>query len=123
MIKTIFDITTLPKVLLASSAGKESACNVRNPSLIPGSGKSLGKWIGYPLQYSIVSLVPQMLKHLPAMHEIHLQYRRSGFFPWIGKIPWRWAWQPTPVFLPEESSWTEDTDGLQSMVLQRIRYD
>ena len=26
-----------------------------------------------------------------------------GFDPWIGKIPWRRAWQPTPVFLPGES--------------------
>ena len=25
----------------------------------------------------------------------------------IGKIPWRRAWQPTPVFLPGESPWTE----------------
>ena len=24
------------------------------------------------------------------------------FDPWVGKIPWRRAWQPTPVFLPEE---------------------
>ena len=23
--------------------------------------------------------------------------------PWVGKIPWRRAWQPTPVFLPGES--------------------
>ena len=23
--------------------------------------------------------------------------------PWVGKIPWRRAWQPTPVFLPRES--------------------
>ena len=28
---------------------------------------------------------------------------RQGFCPWIGKIPWRRAWQPTPVFLPGES--------------------
>ena len=28
---------------------------------------------------------------------------RSGFDPWVGKIPWRRAWQPTPVFLPGES--------------------
>ena len=27
---------------------------------------------------------------------------RRGFDPWVGKIPWRRAWQPTPVFLPEE---------------------
>ena len=29
--------------------------------------------------------------------------RRRGFDPQIGKIPWRRAWQPTPVFLPGES--------------------
>ena len=31
------------------------------------------------------------------------------------KIPWRRAWQPTPVFLPGESPWTEEPGGLQSM--------
>ena len=34
------------------------------------------------------------------------QYRshqRCGFDPWIRKLPWRRAWQPTPVFLPGES--------------------
>ena len=29
--------------------------------------------------------------------------KRQGFNPWVGKIPQRRAWQPTPVFLPEES--------------------
>ena len=28
---------------------------------------------------------------------------RRTFTPWVGKIPWRRAWQPTPVFLPGES--------------------
>ena len=28
--------------------------------------------------------------------------RRPGFDPWIGKIPWRRKWKPTPVFLPGE---------------------
>ena len=28
---------------------------------------------------------------------------RWGFDPWVRKIPWRRAWQPTPVFLPAES--------------------
>jgi len=28
------------------------------------------------------------------------QCRRCGFSPWVGKIPWRRAWKPTPVFLP-----------------------
>ena len=29
--------------------------------------------------------------------------KRCGFKPWVGKIPWRRKWQPTPVFLPGES--------------------
>ena len=30
-------------------------------------------------------------------------HKRCGFNPWVGKIPWRRAWQPTPVFLPGNS--------------------
>ena len=33
---------------------------------------------------------------------------RHGFSPWVGKIPWRSKWQPTPVLLPGESPWTEE---------------
>jgi len=29
--------------------------------------------------------------------------RRCGFDHWVGKIPWRRAWQPIPVFLPGKS--------------------
>ena len=29
--------------------------------------------------------------------------KRRGFDPWVGKIPWRRQWHPTPVFLPGES--------------------
>ena len=38
------------------------------------------------------------------------QCKRLGFDPWVGKIPWRRAWKPTPVFLPRES------DGQRSLV-------
>ena len=38
--------------LPCDSAGKESACNVGDPDLIPGSGRSHGEGNGYPLQYS-----------------------------------------------------------------------
>ena len=48
---------------------------------------------------------------------------RPGFDPWVRKIPWRRAWQPTPVFLPGESPWTEEPGGLQSMESQRIGHD
>jgi len=42
-----------------SSVGKESTCNAGDPGLIPGSGRSTGEGIGYPLQYSWASLVAQ----------------------------------------------------------------
>ena len=31
------------------------------------------------------------------------RHKRCRFNPWVGKIPWRRAWQPTPVFLPGKS--------------------
>ena len=32
--------------------------------------------------------------------KVCLQSGRVGFHPWVGRIPWRREWQPTPVFLP-----------------------
>ena len=32
--------------------------------------------------------------------KVSAQGWRPGFNPWVGKIPWRRKWQPTPVFLP-----------------------
>ena len=52
------------------SVGKESACNEGDPSSSPGSGRSTGEGIGYPLQYSWASLVVQLVKNPPAMREI-----------------------------------------------------
>ena len=54
---------------LCSSAGKESTCNVEDPSLIPGLGLSPGEGIAYPLQYSWASLMVQLLKNPPALWE------------------------------------------------------
>ena len=31
------------------------------------------------------------------------KFKRCRFHPWVGKIPWRRAWQPTPVLLPREA--------------------
>ena len=52
-----------------SSVGKESACNAGDPGSIPGSERSPGEGIGYPLQYSWASLVAQVVKNPPAMQE------------------------------------------------------
>ena len=37
---------------LVAQIGKECACSAGDPDLIPGSGRSPGERIGYPLQYS-----------------------------------------------------------------------
>ena len=63
------DPTALPVGFPDSSVGKESACNVGDPGSTSGLGKSAGEGIGYPLQYSWVSLVPQLIKNLPVMWE------------------------------------------------------
>ena len=50
-----------------------SAGNAGDPGSIPGSGRSAGEGIGYPLQYSWTSLVAQLIKNLPAMQETWVQ--------------------------------------------------
>ena len=49
------------------------------------------------------------------------RHQRCGFNPWVRKIPWRRAGQPTPVLSAGESPWTEEPDRLQSMGSQRRR--
>ena len=39
---------------------------------------------------------------------------RCGFNPWVGKIPWRRAWQPIPVFLPGGSHGQRSLEGYSS---------
>ena len=48
------------------------------------------------------------VKNLPAMQEMW----ETWFDPWVWKTPWTRAWQPTPVFMPGESLWTEEPGGL-----------
>ena len=56
-----------------SSIGKESTCNAGDLGSVPGSGRSPGEGIGYPLQYSWSSLVAQLVKNLPSMWETWIQ--------------------------------------------------
>ena len=77
------------------SDSKESACNSGDPCSSPGSGRSAGKEIGYPLQYSWVSLVAQLIKNPPAMRETWVR-----FLGW--EDPWKRERLSTPVFWPGE---------------------
>ena len=65
---------------------------------------------------SLASLVVQTVKNLPAMGETWVR-------SWVGKSPWRRTWQPTTVFLPGESPWTENPGRLQSTGSQRVGHD
>ena len=49
--------------------------------------------------------------------------QRCGLDPWVRKMPWRGKWQPTAVYLPGETPWTEEPGGLPSIGLQRVRHD
>ena len=59
------------------------------------------------------SLVAQMVKSLPAMLETQVRY-----LGW--EDPLEEGMQPTPVFLPRESSWIEEPGRLQPMGSQRV---
>ena len=76
------------------SDGKESACSAEDPGSIPGSGRSAGEGIGYPLQYSWASLVAQQVKG-SACNAGDL-----GSIPGLERSPGEGNDYPTPVFWP-----------------------
>ena len=49
------------------------------------------------------------------------RHKRCRLDPWVGNIPWRRKWQPTPVFLPGDSQ--EESGGQQFIALQRVGHD
>ena len=67
------EVLTPPTGLSRELIGKESACSAGDPGSIPGSERSAGEGIGYPLQYSWISLVAQLVKNPPAMWETWVQ--------------------------------------------------
>ena len=46
-------------------------------------------------------------------------YQRPGFDPWVGRIPWRRKWQPTPVILPGESCGQRSLAGCSHGITKR----
>ena len=83
---------------LYSAWSKIALCcwiNAGDPGSIPGSGRSPGEGISYPLQYSWASLVAQLVKNLPAMQET-----------WVWSLGWEDTLEKgklsTPVFWPGE---------------------
>ena len=57
---------------------------------------------------------------------VHLQckrHRRCGFDSWVGKIPWRRKWQPTPVFLPGKFHGQRSLAGYSLWGRKRVGHD
>ena len=93
-----------PTLLLShhSSLGKESACNAGDPGSIPGLGRSPGEGTGCPLQYSLSSLVAQLVKNPPTMRET-----------WVRNLGWEDALEKGKAIYPLQYSGLEDS-GLYS---------
>jgi len=96
------------------SDSKESACNTGDLGSIPELGRSPVEGIGYPLQYSWVSLVAQTVKNLPVMWET-----------WVQSLSWE---DPLEMGMTTHSNivawripWTEEPGTLQPMGSQRVR--
>ena len=94
-----------------SSACKESTCIAGDLFSIPGSGRSVGEGLGYPLYYSWASLVAHLVKNLPAMWKT-----------WVRSLGWQ---DPLEKGKATHSSilawripWT-----VQSMRSQRVGHD
>ena len=113
-------------VFPGGSEFKASASDAGDPHSIPRAGRYPGEGNGNPLG-RLQSMSSQRVRY-SGVTDIHAckcvyvymiglprwlsgkestcQCRRGGrhrFDPWVRKIPWRRAWQPTPVFLPGES--------------------
>ena len=97
---------------------REPLLGIRCPPLTgaEGAGRDPSCWSGNPGSFthqlclsssiSTVRIIPVLSPHgLPRGHsgkEPTCQCRRPVFHPWVGKIPWRREWlpTPTPIFLP-----------------------
>ena len=91
-----------------TSVGKESTCSAGDTGSIPGSGRSAGGGIGYPLQYSWASLVTQLVKNPAALQET-----------WAQSLGWEYPLEKEMAIhssiLAWKIPWTEEPGGLQSM--------
>ena len=102
---------TLLLVEAHSSVGKESACDAGGPGLIPGSERSPGEGIGYPLQYSWASLVAQLVKNLPEVQET-----------WVQSLGWEDPLENGKATHSSILAWRIPRT-IQSMALQRVRHN
>ena len=102
------------------------------PVFMPGKSHGLRSLVGYNPRGRKESdttewlLCVRMYRRCFQGGSVYLQcrrHKRRGFNSWVGKIPWKRARQPTPLFLHGESHGQEEPGGLQSIALDRVRHD
>ena len=98
--------------LPCDSAGKDSACHAGDAGSIPGSGRSAGERIGYPLQCSWVSLVAQLIKNLPAMRET-----------WVRSLGWEDPLEKGKAAHSSILAWRIPRTAYKSVELQKVGHD
>ena len=95
------DLLMYPLGFPSGSAGKESACNVRDLGSIPGLGRSPGERNGYPLQYSCLENpmdYPWSCRESDTTEQLSLSlsptgllYQKFAHHRFLCGIPW-WMW-------------------------------
>ena len=89
--------------------------------------------------YSLRVYLPFMIIHLFECHCIYQgfprwpsgtelacqcrKHKRGGFDPWVGMMPWRRAWQCTPLSLPGESQGQRSLPGYRPQGHKRVRHN
>ena len=79
--------------------------------------------LGKPSEWALLVKDKVRTSLVVQWEESTCQYRGRGFDPWVRKIPWRRAWQPTPVFLPGESHGQRSLGGYSPWGHKRVRHD
>ena len=126
MFKPLDNCTHLPcYCFLHSSAGKESTCSAGDHGLIPGSGRSAGEGIDYPLQCSWASLVAKLVNNPSAMQETWVQslgwedLLEKGKFTHSSILAWRISWTIQPMGLQRVGhDWTTFIHSPTPMLLR-----
>ena len=103
--KKLISTQELPKFLKASSAANYMMLTLRHKYLVSGTSSRRAS------QGALV------VKNQPANAG---DIMRCGFDPWVGKIPWKRKWEPTPVFLPGESHGQRNLAGYSPWGLKEL---
>ena len=105
-------------------SGYVSAKDYLNSRVLNGEGN------GTPLQYSFAWKIPWTKEpgRLQSMGFLRIRHDRANSLSPFTFMQWRRKWQPTPVFLPENScplriSGTGEPGGLPSMGSHRVRHN